>query len=246
MHKYLGIFLFLVAGQVFAQGGPPLVTDDPGTPGDGRWEINSSLQASFSDPSAILQFPLFDINYGYGDHIQLNLNTSYINVNQYGSQILRGLGVASVGVKWRFIDEESAGVAVSTYPRIDFHHGFSSADPAVNTPGTHYFLPVEFSKEFGPFGFNPEIGYASYTQFASEWVFGLAASYRFSKEKEALFEIHGRSLVGSTDRELLYNFGTRYGITENLSFIGSVGKTFQSYSDQVPAWNLYAGVQLRL
>lgn len=25
---------------VFAQGGPPLITDDPGTPGNGKWEIN--------------------------------------------------------------------------------------------------------------------------------------------------------------------------------------------------------------
>jgi len=24
----------------FAQGGPPMLTDDPGTPGSGAWEIN--------------------------------------------------------------------------------------------------------------------------------------------------------------------------------------------------------------
>jgi len=34
---------FLLLGRPLlarAQGGPPMVTDDPDTPGDGHWEIN--------------------------------------------------------------------------------------------------------------------------------------------------------------------------------------------------------------
>jgi hypothetical protein len=33
---------------LLAQGGPPLVTDDPDTPGDGRWEINLATIATHS------------------------------------------------------------------------------------------------------------------------------------------------------------------------------------------------------
>jgi len=29
-----------VSGVSHAEGGPPMITDDPGTPGDGNWEIN--------------------------------------------------------------------------------------------------------------------------------------------------------------------------------------------------------------
>jgi hypothetical protein len=36
----LGLLLLLTPLSAFAQGGPPMVTDDPGTPGDGHWEIN--------------------------------------------------------------------------------------------------------------------------------------------------------------------------------------------------------------
>ena len=186
----LGVFVLLLAGKVFAQGGPPLVTDDPGTPGDGHWEINSALQWTPSAQASIVQFPLFDVNYGYGDHIQLNLNTSLINVNQYGVGSTSGISLASVGTKWRFVDEDTAGVAISTYPRIDFHHPLASGDTAINPPGSRYFLPIEASKEFGRIGVNPEIGYASYTQSTSEWVYGLAMSYAIEKEKEVLFEIH--------------------------------------------------------
>ena len=46
MKKYvffgLIAFVLAVAGEVFAQGGPPLGTDDPGTPHNGNWEINSA------------------------------------------------------------------------------------------------------------------------------------------------------------------------------------------------------------
>lgn len=236
----------LLSHTVFAQGGPPLVTDDPGTPGDGSWEINSAVQWISSDESATFQFPLFDINYGYGDHIQLNLNSSLNTVTQRTGSTTSGGSLASVATKWRFLDEESFGLAVSTYPRVDFHHSFSSNDPVVNSPGTRYFLPIEFSKEFGRWGINPEIGYATYSQVSSEWVYGLATSYTFEKEKEALFEIHGRSLVNSSDREWLYNFGIRYRLTDKISFIGSLGKILVPYSDELIAWNVYAGFQFRL
>ena len=32
--------VLLFATPAYAQGGPPLITDDPGTPGNGKWEIN--------------------------------------------------------------------------------------------------------------------------------------------------------------------------------------------------------------
>lgn len=239
-------FVFLFAPPLaFAQGGPPLVTDDPGTPGNGNWEINTAVAWSPSVQSSIVQFPLFDINYGYGDHIQLNLNTSLVSANVYGVGAVSGMSLASLGTKIRFIDEERAGVAISAYPRIDSHI-LSSNNTLVNAPGSRCFLPIEFSKEFGKVGVNPEVGYAAYSQALSEWAYGIAASYAFEKEKEALVEVHGRSRVGTSDRELLYNVGSRYALRENLSFIGALGRTVTPYSGASTAWNFYAGVQLRL
>jgi len=36
----LAILILLVPARAFGQGGPPLITDDPDTPGPGYWEIN--------------------------------------------------------------------------------------------------------------------------------------------------------------------------------------------------------------
>lgn len=39
----LALILGLTAHQTRAQGGPPMITDDPGTPGSGRFEINLAV-----------------------------------------------------------------------------------------------------------------------------------------------------------------------------------------------------------
>ncbi len=69
--------IFLFGATALAQGGPPLMTDDPGTPGDSHWEINAAGEWSSNQEVSILLLPIFDINYGWGDRIQLNLNTSF-------------------------------------------------------------------------------------------------------------------------------------------------------------------------
>jgi hypothetical protein len=33
----------MAARMSFAQGGPPMITDDPGTPGNGKWENNFAI-----------------------------------------------------------------------------------------------------------------------------------------------------------------------------------------------------------
>jgi hypothetical protein len=42
----LALALTLGSRPLFAQGGPPLLTDDPDTPGPRHWEINLSLSSS--------------------------------------------------------------------------------------------------------------------------------------------------------------------------------------------------------
>jgi hypothetical protein len=45
--RVAAVALLVVASEAaVAQGGPPLVTDDPETPGDGHWEINLATIAS--------------------------------------------------------------------------------------------------------------------------------------------------------------------------------------------------------
>src|SRR5215213_6069594 len=71
-----------VTGSARGQAGPPLITDDPGTPGDGRWEINLALTIEQTRAERALELPLLDINYGLGDHIQLKYEGALLVVDE--------------------------------------------------------------------------------------------------------------------------------------------------------------------
>jgi hypothetical protein len=55
-----------ICGFAHAQGGPPMITDDPGTPGDGHWEINIAATGRHASSFTEAELPLIDINYGLG------------------------------------------------------------------------------------------------------------------------------------------------------------------------------------
>src|ERR1035437_6965705 len=75
MRRFFQLVLFLasfaVAPLAHAQGGPPFITDDPGTPGNRQWEINLGFMGNHNPAHASYQLPNIDINYGWGDRIQL-------------------------------------------------------------------------------------------------------------------------------------------------------------------------------
>jgi hypothetical protein len=57
--------------NLFGQGGPPMITDDPGTPRE------RSLGKQHRRPNEwSIDAPAIGLNYGWGDHIQLTLQTS--------------------------------------------------------------------------------------------------------------------------------------------------------------------------
>lgn len=48
-----------------------MVTDDPGTPGGGHWEINLAWTGEHSSGETTQDAPLLDLNYGVGDRLQV-------------------------------------------------------------------------------------------------------------------------------------------------------------------------------
>jgi hypothetical protein len=53
-----------------------MITDDPGTPGNGRWENNIAIVFEHRPNEWSIDAPAIHLNYGWGDHIQLTLQTS--------------------------------------------------------------------------------------------------------------------------------------------------------------------------
>src|SRR3954468_25023203 len=122
----LVIFLALTGRFAFGQGGPPMITDDPGTPGNGKWENNLAIAFSHVPGEWSLDTPGIDLNYGWGDHIQLTLQGGPAILKRANHGAVGGLGGIEAAVKWRFFDEEKDGVDLSMFPRILFHLQHSS------------------------------------------------------------------------------------------------------------------------
>jgi hypothetical protein len=81
--KRLIPFLFIGAlwpGAASAQGGPPLMTDDPDTPGPGYWEINLAVLLQKSHGEQRLDLPRLDVNYGVGERIQLKFEMPWVDL----------------------------------------------------------------------------------------------------------------------------------------------------------------------
>src|SRR3954464_8962280 len=68
-----GITPLLELTPAQAQGGPPLLTADPGTPGNRHWEVNLAVTVEHTPGASLYEAPLVDANYGLGERIQLKL-----------------------------------------------------------------------------------------------------------------------------------------------------------------------------
>lgn len=242
----LGIMFLFILFPYFcrAQGGPPMVTDDPGTPGDGHWEINIASLLAVTSEGDLINAPYIDANYGWGDHVQLKAETGYAVSALRNDQGSSGMGVLLLGVKYRFFDEETAGVSVSTYPQIQFRPIYASKDPNLAQGASQSFLPIEFSKTVGDWTINPEIGYLESSDVFSAVAYGIVLAYEDAKPWEPLFEIHANTRMDGTGTQTLINFGFRYAMEKGVSLIGASGYTVTHTSDADAEWDSYLGFQL--
>src|SRR5262245_2859655 len=116
----LFILLLVICSSMSAQGGPPLLTDDPETPGNRQWEINTGVTFKLQGDSKDFDLPSLDLNYGWGDHLQLKFEIPWL-VGSDGTGIKAEPGDGKIGVKWRFAVQENHGLNISTYPQFSWN-----------------------------------------------------------------------------------------------------------------------------
>jgi hypothetical protein len=239
-----GLLLLFIGGAAFAQGGPPLVTDDPETPGDGKWEINLATIGSETFQHWDVDALDADINYGWGDHVQLKLDVPLTYAHDSGTGWKSGLGSVNAGVKWRFIDMgDEHGFNLSTYPQyLSGWSGYSKRHGlATNNP--EFFLPVEFSTKSGEFEFTAEAGRNFVKREPDEWEAGVIASHScFSEDVDCLVEVH-QTWVPHNSQTLL-NFGFHWKLSESLIMLGAIGRDIGADTPDQQRALFYFGFQI--
>ena len=228
---------------LFSQGGPPLITDDPGTPGDGVWEINLAFAVERFPDEKLYEAPLLDINYGVGERIQLKFQVPWVFLDSDEGGSKNGLGNSQVGVKWRFFDQETEFIDMSVYPQFSFNNPTSSADRGTVEEGTDLFLPIELERDFGWFSLNPEIGFLFKEEGGDEWAYGLALGYEAFEELELIGEVRGEADDGLNKHRVVFNLGLRWEFSKHVGFLLSGGRGFRGSLADEPELLSYVGLQ---
>jgi hypothetical protein len=233
-----------ITRAAFAQGGPPMITDDPGTPGPGKWENNVAIAFEHRSDETAYDLPAIDLNYGVGEHIQLTLQTAPVLLKRNDHGPIGGLGGTEAALKWRFLDQETSGFDMSMFPRVIFNVTQSSARRGLAEDGTRFQIPFQAAKTFGRWHADAEFGPRSSTIGRSEWLYGVVAGYEVAKPTMLMAELHGTSRMNFDRDVLTLNFGIRQTLTERCIFIGSLGHEVHTPDGDPLAFIGYIGVQL--
>ena len=219
-----------------------MITDDPGTPGNGKWENNFAITFEHRPDETGDELPAIDLNYGVGEHIQLTLQTAPVLLKRSGHGLIGGIGGTEAAVKWRFLDEATGGFDMSMFPRVIFNVSQSSGRRGLAEDGTRFQIPFQAAKRFGRLHFDAEFGPRASTVGRSEWLCGIVAGFEAAKSIMFMAELHDESRMNFTRDVLTLNFGLRHEITENYILLVSMGHELRS-PDQPTALIGYFGMQ---
>jgi hypothetical protein len=234
--------LAVASGEAFAQGGPPLVTDDPETPGNGHWEINLATTGERTVGRSSFAAPDADLNYGWGEHIQLKVDVPLNVVHETGKPWKTGLGAPDIGVKWRFIDIEDSGFSMSTYPQYTRNWLSSTARRGISPPGKQFLLPIEVATVVHGYSLDAEAG-ATFVQYGTtQWILGGIVAHTCAQGVECLVEVH--RIQAPSDSQTLLNLGLHWKLNESAFVLAAVGREFGQQSDDQQRLLFYLGVQL--
>ena len=249
----------------FPQGGPPFRSDDPDTPGDRHWEINTGFLGERNPFGGSYETPNIDLNYGVGSRIQLKYEVPLSMVETRGdpSHVAAGLGNSLLGVKYRFYQrhskthvvdgEREIKFSLSTYPQLLLNHPTRSVERDIVEPAPQLLLPLEASATYGWLRMSGEIGYwFTGKDVPNSWILGGVIGHEFQKDTELYLELYDQRDVRTTAgaarlRESTVGIGGRAPIVRGhwlrVIAMGGHGLVSPTPSNGQPTWIAYVGIQ---
>jgi hypothetical protein len=232
--------------MVFAQGGPPFLTNDPGTPGNANWEINLAAAQTIERGSASYQVPQIDLNYGVGDRIQLTYEIPYLVQSTGGEPKQSGWSNGYPGIKWRFLDQGKDGWQLSVFPQVETAASAAAQQRGIAGPGPRLLLPIEAATTIGPVGLDLEAGYYLPRRGADERILGLVAGHSFTDRFELDAEVYDDRAAGAPPRYTLLDVGGRYKLSRSFIALFLMGRSISGTGAGQPDFNGYFGIQILL
>ena len=234
-----------IPATAHGQGAPPLLTNDPGTPGNGNWEINLGVLPVLRQHQNAFQVPQIDLNFGLGDRIQLTYEIPFVLQTEPGEPDQTGWSNAFVGLKWRFLDNKS-GWSASIFPQLE-PPGLGASIRSGSLPAGHgcFFRPRSRSQS-GPLNLEFEAGYYFPWHSHGERIIGFAAGHQLTPKLNILGEIYNDYAMGALPHDTTFDAGGQYRFHKGLILLFTAGRTFSGNSSGQPEFMGYVGVQILL
>ncbi len=230
-------------GATSVLAGPPLITDDPDTPGPSNWEIDVAAITQHIAHEWQLQSPFLDMNYGVGDSIELTYEIGWNVFVPEGHEPVGGLDNSLLGVKWRFLDQTNAGLDISVYPQFAFNNPTTSVQRGLAADGTSFLLPMEIGRHFGPLDIYCEPGCVVNEFGASGGFCGIAVEYDLTEKFTIMGELHSDFDHTFENSDLIFNIGFQQTLTEHVALIGSAGRAIYGPTESAPDFLSYLALQ---
>jgi hypothetical protein len=253
------------AGAARAQGGPPFITDDPGTPGNHHWEINFGWIANHNPGQSYYEIPDVDMNYGWGDRIQLKYELPLAAGTNADDATGVGLGESLLGIKMRPYEHHTAGeppsdenmtFSLGFYPQVSLNNPTSSVRRGIVETGPQYYLPMEMTARIGPVSFDGEVGrWIGNANEPDQWGRGLIAGREFNSAFEFYGEVYDLQAIDRLpsqpkQRSFTLDVGGRRSLDRanhiRLLFMGGRALQRVTAANGEPSWIAYLGVQFLL
>lgn len=230
-------FLFETSVNPLIAGGPPLVTDDTGTPGHNKWEINLAYTRNNTIHEKTTDFTV-DANYGLGERTQLNLMIPYTYIDNDEDGKDSHMGDIQLATKYRFIDETDWFFSVSVTPTISLPTDSHRSKP-------DFFLPLEFDRNIKSLYLGSQIGYVIHREkdHENELFYGFFGEYPVFGRIDVVGEISGFFTNHEKANSPQFITGLRYRFSNFLSAMGSAGTSFEGRSNGEPDFLGYIGIR---
>jgi hypothetical protein len=250
-----------------AQGGPPFRSDDPDTPENKNWEINTVLVGDRNPSEGFYETPNLDINYGLGNRIQLKYEVplSIHETRDPSDHFAAGLGNSLFGVKLRFFShhpktaepdangKRESNFAMSIYPQLMLSNPTRSVRRDIVDPGPQFLMPMEANGKIGPLRISGEVGYwFTNKNVPSSWIRGVIVGHEFKKKTEVDLELYDQDATRATAAEpktrestLGIGFHTPLGKKGSVWLLGMVGRSLVpvTLTNGQPSWIASVGLQ---
>jgi hypothetical protein len=233
----------------------PLITDDTGTQGKGKFQLELNGQYDWvKDDSEVVSIrstgvqAMATLSYGIAQNVDLVLSLPYLlgntEVNETTIYDEKGIGDTVFETKWRFFEKN--GFSLALKPGISIPTGNDEKGLGAGLLGSHLFLIG--SKELGSWTFHGNLGYIRnenkvderkdiwHASFATTWEaiknlklvadIGIERNPDEDAKDDPVFLIGG--IIYSVNENFDVDFGAKYGLTTSeTDFSLLAGVTFR-------------------